>query len=158
MKALSLAPRAVVELLAVCALTIGAPTLVEAKTKFYLTKDGFQGNAVLTACDAGFHMASLWEIHDPSSLQYDTRGFTPADAGSGPPTVFGWIRTGFFASTSGGGAGIDNCGAWTSNVNSDFGTVASLAAQWTQSGSIISPWLADTAHCDSLHRVWCVHK
>src|SRR5262245_60366073 len=108
MKTLSLAPQAMVGLLAVCALTIGAPTLVEAKNKFYLTKDGFQGNAVLTACDAGFHMASLWEIHDPSNLQYDTRGFTLADAGSGPPAVLGWIRTGIFASASGGGVGIDN--------------------------------------------------
>ena len=32
-------------------------------------------------------MASMWEIHDPSDLRYDTDlGLTLADSGSGPPS------------------------------------------------------------------------
>jgi hypothetical protein len=40
---------------------------------FYLTKGKFQGNAAISACgNAGYHMAGLWEIHEPSLLKYDT--------------------------------------------------------------------------------------
>src|SRR5262245_3469439 len=80
----SLAIRASVELLAVTAFTVGAPTLVQAaKTKYYLTAAKFPGDAVLTACASGYHMASLWEIWDPSNLQYDIgRGFAQDDSGA----------------------------------------------------------------------------
>jgi hypothetical protein len=87
----------------VFALTIGAPTLAEARTTYYLTTRTFQGNAALTAGTAGFHMASLWEIRDTSNLQYDTsRGLTQADSGSGPPTeTWGWARTGSGSNATG---------------------------------------------------------
>jgi hypothetical protein len=67
--------------------------------KFYLTQDGYDGSQALSACAQGYHMASLWEILDPSNLSYDTSlGATVADSGSGPPNGSGWIRTGFIAS------------------------------------------------------------
>lgn len=63
--------------------------------KFYLTRTGYTGARALSACTAGYHMASLWEIHDPSNLRYDTElGFVQDDSGFGPPIEFGWIRTG----------------------------------------------------------------
>jgi len=49
---------------------------------FYLTTTTHDGDSALTACGPGFHMASLWEIHDPSDVEYDTtRGLTSADSG-----------------------------------------------------------------------------
>ena len=85
----------VIGLLAVSAVTLSVPIQAEAKTKYYLTSVSVPGDAALTACDPGFHMASLWEIHDTSNLQYDTgRGLTQDDSGSGPPAALGWIRTG----------------------------------------------------------------
>src|SRR5262245_44703036 len=71
---------------------------------FYLTKSPVQGNQVLSACGAGFHMASRFEIASLSGLVYDSkRGASSDDSGSGPPSSAatysssgpsGWIRTG----------------------------------------------------------------
>jgi len=44
---------------------------------YYLTTKYFDGVDATTACDSGFHMASLSEIQDPSSVQYAPRR-TPA--------------------------------------------------------------------------------
>src|SRR5262249_29960257 len=113
--ALQRASQAMFGLLAVFALMLSAPAFVEAKSRYYLTTVGVQGNAALTACDKDFHMASLWEIHDTSNLEYDTsRGLTRDDSGSGPPTGLGWIRTGGGALSS-TLAGEGNCNAWTTN-------------------------------------------
>jgi hypothetical protein len=92
--------------------------------KFYLTKTfTHTGAETLSACAAGYHMASLWEIHDPTNLRYDTElGFTESDSGFGPPTHGGWIRTGGAANTV-GGAGVGNCNAWKSASGADFGTI-----------------------------------
>jgi hypothetical protein len=80
-------------------LLIGVAIDADAKKarKFYLTKTEFTGSQPLTACAKKFHMASMWEIFDVSTLRYDTEnGFTLDDSGSGPPTnFFGWVRTGF---------------------------------------------------------------
>ncbi len=56
--------------------------------QFYLTRNRFQGDEALTACAPGYHMASLWEIHDVTYLRYNTAlGSTQADSGLGPPSV-----------------------------------------------------------------------
>jgi hypothetical protein len=131
---------------------------------FYLTTAQHNGSQVLTACAEGYHMASLWEILDPSNLRYDTTlGFVRSDSGSGPPAgVSGWIRTG---NVAGGNsiAGLANCGtsigAWTSANASDQGTTVFLAHGWqpTLNGNLISPWIADTEFCNGFAaRVWCV--
>jgi hypothetical protein len=124
---------------------------------FYLTSSNIVADSVLTACDTGFHMASLWEIFDVSRLRYDTtRGYTSADSGSGPPSTYhGWIRTGF---TVGDwqAPGSANCFAWTSNSAAHLGTLVNLHPDWERAAEFSSPWLADTLTCNSGRRVWCV--
>jgi len=147
-------------LLAGLGLTICLPSLADAldlRRKFYLTQGTFQGNQALTACDKGFHMASLWEIFDPSNLKYDTtRGQTLADSGSGPPgDLFGWIRTGV-GNANAVGPGVANCFTWTSASVNDDGTIVLLEPTWTASSTAISPWRATVLTCNNLTNVWCV--
>ena len=47
---------------------------------YYLTVTDFTGGDAVTACDSGFHMASLSEIQDPSTVQYATRSTTVYDS------------------------------------------------------------------------------
>jgi hypothetical protein len=42
------------------------------RRKFYVTPTLHDGAHALSACATGYHMASLWEIHDTSNLTYDT--------------------------------------------------------------------------------------
>jgi hypothetical protein len=125
--------------------------------KFYLTKTGFTGSQALTACAKKYHMASMWEIFDVSTLRYDTEnGLTVADSGSGPPAVFsGWIRTGISSDNSSPIAGIANCSSWTTDTG--FGSVIGLNSDWHASGSsIMDPWEAAFTNCFSPFPVWCV--
>ena len=71
-------------------------------------------------------MASMWEIHDPSNLRYDTDfGYTLADSGFGPPN---WSRLDSHGSTASGVTipGVGNCNAWTSADVGDSGTIVTL--------------------------------
>jgi hypothetical protein len=106
--------------------------------KFYETKDSVDGAHALTACAAGYHMASLWEIFDPSNLRYNTNlGMTSDDSGFGPPNT-GWIRTG---QRSNGGTplspGFNNCNAWTAADSLNNGTAARLDALWSTTVSLL---------------------
>ena len=129
--------------------------------KFYVTRDRYFGDQALTACAAGYHMASLWEILDPSNLRYDTElGQTLADSGFGPPSwnafAQGWIRTGFFGHDA-PPPGQASCDAWTSRSPGEQGTVVNLNSNWTgAAASAINPWVAEFAACASGVRVWCV--
>lgn len=137
---------------------------VPAMRQFYLTMQYYDGASALTACEPGYHMASMWEIFDPSNLVYDTNlGATQDDSGSGPPNDFsGWVRTGNNASLSGAGsAGSSNCDAWNSNDSEFRGTVAELVqsgwGQGDRQSAFVQPWAAYTSSCDSqFQRVWCV--
>jgi hypothetical protein len=127
---------------------------------FYLTPTVHTGDQALTACVSGFHMASLWEILDPSHLRYDTSlGVTQADSGSGPPlTIFsgsGWVRTGGHA--QGVGLGAPNCRAWSVTSNAS-GLTVRLADNWEQPGLVtpIAPWIAERFGCTAGRPVWCV--
>jgi len=101
-------------------------------------------------------MASLWEIHDPTSLRYDRDlGLTQDDSGFGPPATPGWIRTGSFALSS-GPAGLVNCGAWTSANAIDNGTTVSPPGFWTNPGATSSPWASNMNPCSTPEPVWCV--
>ena len=136
--------------------------------KFYLTKNDFAGNQVLKACAVGYHMASLWEIYDVSTLQYDTTlGQTNDDAGSGPPSTYsqaltaGWIRTGSRSTPSSATNGQANCSAWTSNSPSDSGTIVGLNSVWDGPGNRFpAPWLVvpmqNPIRCSAPRKVWCV--
>jgi len=128
--------------------------------RYYLTKELFNGAQARSACAAGFHMASLWEIFDTSNLVYDTvRGLTWEDGGSGPPSASrGWIRTGYFSYSDTTIAGSDNCRAWTSAQIGEHGTVVGLTFGWRFAAEGIGPWLADIGGCDFTLPVWCLEN
>jgi hypothetical protein len=53
--------------------------------RFCLSRNTANGAQALSACASGFHMASIWELHEPSSLVYDTElGIVNNDSGAGP--------------------------------------------------------------------------
>jgi len=123
----------------------------DGRSRYYLTQGTFLGSAALSACDAGFHMASITELKSTSDLKYDTRrGEMGVDSGSGPTQVRGWIRTGYFASNVEEG-GDGNCGAWTFDVGG-FGTAAKLSGNWLSS----IDWFGQAFGCDVARRVWCI--
>jgi len=123
--------------------------------QFYLSGDGSQGDSALAQCAAGYHMASLWEIADPTNLKYNTSlGQTAADSGQGPPSdIWGWERTGY-QSDSSSSAGQANCTVWDALGGS--GTVVQLFDVWTIGGFDVDVWKAVTAGCTLSRAVWCV--
>jgi hypothetical protein len=129
----------------------------KAPRKFYVTQTNHDGSQALSACASGYHMASLWEILDTSNLRYDTQlGLTRADSGSGPPTAFGWIRTGHVAAIT-DFAGFGNCNAYTSADSSHRGTIVTLSpVEWNSPARVVSPWDAASFECNLPLRVWCV--
>ncbi len=124
--------------------------------RYYQTASSYNGAAADTACASGYHMASLWEILDPSNLTYDTNlGYQIADSGQGPPVNYvAWVRTGWSSSGS-STAGDGNCNAWSSSSGSVYGTYVSLPNNWTV-GQEIGVWDVDTNACSFAMSVWCV--
>ena len=137
----------------------GNPLTRDPRKSYYLTQTQHNGGHALSACAAGYHMASLWEIHDPSNLRYDTQlGLTQDDSGFGPPTGFGavgWVRTGFAANSS-ATAGQTNCNAWTSTSLAVGGTLVLLVSDWESTADNVSPWNATVSSCSSPRSVWCM--
>ncbi len=135
---------------------------------FYITATDHVGSAALTACAAGYHMASLWEIVDVSNLRYDTAlGATSADSGFGPPTTNalprglfppGWIRTGYRAGSGQAMPGLSNCNAWTSADPNEGGSAVGLDRFWDGSFPVPTkfPWILGWNSCDLDLGVWCV--
>lgn len=125
--------------------------------QYYLTTTGVRGIQPLTACASGYHFASLWEIADPSNLQYNTSlGHTTADSGQGPPTgAYGWVRTGSYGNTL-STAGLGNCDTWSSLHPSYYGTRAILPDLWTSSTEDVGVWEVTTDTCDDYNLVWCI--
>lgn len=149
-----------------CLVAVVAPNVSEGQgnkknsgaRSYYMTATQHQGNTALTACAAGYHMASMWEIKDTSNFRYNTElGFTLPDSGSGPPTIgFGWVRTGGNASVD-DFAGAANCLLWTSNEGDHFGTAIFLDSEWAAADSLrINPWRFGFTTCASNLRVWCL--
>jgi len=133
-----------------------APTFTSMR-RYYLTISTKSGAGPLTACATGYHMASLWEILDTTQLEYNSSlEFVQGDTGYGPPTyVYGWIRTGYFSSTS-STPGLGNCSVWT-NGTSGSGTIAQLPSSWYSTNVDIHVWDVATDGCGtSVHHVWCV--
>jgi hypothetical protein len=138
--------------------------------RYYLTGNvNADGSQATSACAAGFHMANLFEFLDPTGLRYDaTVGLTRADSGQGPPTaIFAWARTGYVSAAGNDFAGKVNCQAWTSNADSDFGTVVELRPDWRVFYAFEDPFLEDVGReapwlgaarvsCDHAFPVWCV--
>lgn len=130
--------------------------------RVYLTGSLFQGDQALTACtEPGFHMASMWELLDPTRLDYAKEVPTATstdDLGDGLPAgTFGagFVRTGStHASTA--VIGEANCEAWSSA--SGAGTLAKLTTQWanTSLASILQPWEFSLGSCNGSLAVWCI--
>lgn len=126
--------------------------------QFFLTKSTYaKGDAVLDVCAAGYHTASLWELADPSNLEYNTAlGLNGDDGGQGPPSHnFGWVRTGYGSDVT-AVAGRANCAVWSSVDFSEYGTVVELPFSWTAGAEDIGVWVADTVACGENRRVWCI--
>ncbi len=125
---------------------------------YYLTKDPVSNAAqALTACAVGYHMASLWEILDPSRLTYNTAlGAAQDDSGQGPPSFLGGlVRTGY-GSDNGTTPGQANCNAWTSNNPSHYGTYVQLPRNWSVGSEDLNVWEVGITFCSTPVRVWCV--
>ena len=127
--------------------------------KYYLTdaankKNGASANS---GCVSGYHFASMWEIIDPSNLEYNTtEGFSSGDIGSGPPTnTFGWVQTGYVTSSGNNIAGQANCSFWTDSTSGEYGSVVALPSSWISSPNL-SVWNVGTSTCDISNHVWCV--
>jgi hypothetical protein len=127
--------------------------------RFFVTSTNTSGALADTSCPAGFHMASLWELHDVTALTYDQ--YVPnakarSDMGTGPVAGWwAWVRTGNDAFNA-NLAGRANCDVWTSTTAGHYGTLARLAETWTAAGVAISPWQAQTWSCTGTAPVWCV--
>ena len=137
------------------------PVPAPLKRGFYLTKYDYLPSQALTACAKGYHMASIWELLDVSTLNYHYKhpyAFVGSDSGNGPPSFLaGWIRTGFFVPSGGNVPGAGNCKAWTSNDINDYGTTVNLRYDWTVSPTLLGPWEARIYSCGSgAAPVWCV--
>lgn len=130
--------------------------------KYYLANANAAGDVASSQCAAGFHMASLFELLNPSALTYDTtRGIVYADSGSGPPQEVGWVRTGN-ASRNTNVAGTGNCNAWSSADVADYGTSVFLPFIWAVNpqtnvnGTQVGPWFAAARTCNTPLPVWCI--
>jgi len=134
-----------------------APMAAYSSMRQYYLTGSIVSNATqaLTACESGYHMASLWEILDPSHLKYNsTLGYYQHDSGSGPPTAWmGWVRTGYNSDNS-NTPGQANCNNWTST--NGYGTYVGLPSSWTSGSQDIHVWNVGTASCGSPAHVWCV--
>ena len=132
------------------------PAAYASMRQYYLTGSAVSdATQALNACEAGYHMASLWEILDTSNLKYNaTLGYYQQDSGSGPPTVWmGWVRTGY-NSNNGSTPGQANCSNWTST--SGWGTYVGLPSNWTSGAQDMHVWNVGVTSCGSPARVWCV--
>ncbi len=138
----------------------GVVSAASSGSHYYLTDANFNSDEALTACAAGYHMASMWEIIDPSNLVYDANhpdAHAKADSGQGPPSFwYGRVRTGQDASTS-ATAGTGNCNNWASVNTIDSGVFVRLSRTWeTPPAEIGGIWEVTSFTCDVTGPVWCV--
>jgi len=121
--------------------------------RFYMTKGTFTGGQALTACAAGYHMASRWELLDVSGLEYDTLlGRTEDDSGRGPTWRGAWARTGVVSETLDGFA-FPNCAVWTSSSQSHLGMTVYLNVGTVNSHPELG---VEVSSCNQESHVWCM--
>jgi hypothetical protein len=123
------------------------PRNPDPRRAYYVTRTTHTGSQALTACAAGYHMASVFEIFVPAVLRYETAlGAASFDSGFGPPSGeagVGWVRTGDPLGP--------HCDAWT--IDEGPGSAAAL----NPSGDPVSPHLQlGTRDCASPASVWCI--
>lgn len=134
-------------------------TLPSQGRHYYVTNFAGTGDKALTACAAGYHMASFWEIVDVSNLTYDYNhpsAVKKTDSGFGPPSFFyGWVRTGQDSSGV-NSAGSGNCLNWTVGDAGNYGVAVRLTRTWETPPGEIGPWDATSFMCNTIGPVWCV--
>ena len=132
---------------------------------YYLTATGFTGDDAITACDSGFHMASLSEIQDPSKVQY-APGHKPVydyfdQVTDQFPDHTGWVRTEADPLTG----LVDNCDVWRSSSDQQSGTTMTRRSLRGENNghslyeeSDPTAWWQSTrtASCSQPEFVWCV--
>ena len=133
-----------------------SPAQSEGMRQFYLGNGGLGSQA--ESCETGYHLASLWEIADPSNLKYNTTlGQTSSDSGQGPPTILrGWLRTGYTNQDETTTPGRANCDGWTIWHPSRYGTVAQLPDNWTSGAQDMGVWQLSVSECDDPRPSWCI--
>ncbi|MDJ0789836.1 MAG: right-handed parallel beta-helix repeat-containing protein [Myxococcota bacterium] len=136
--------------------------------RFYLESSDpnkADGSEARSVCAPGFHMASFWEIRDPTALRYDhTLGRSQAvpDPAGPPVPDAGWVRTGGDSNPGtlpGAIPGQANCNGYTSNALEHRGTRVSLHDDWTAAPAFpsnILPWVPTLSPCSFNNPVWCV--
>jgi len=140
---------------------------VSGARRFYLSQTAAaNGGAASASCSAGFHIASIWEIHDPSALFYDVaHGATSLGSGQGVPAQasgslandnVGWALTGIDDTTTLPNAGLINCHAYTTGSASARGTILRINGDLSAASPQVPPWTANTAGCNEPWKVWCV--
>jgi len=135
--------------------TVNAGLLAKPKM-YYLTKNSFDGGDAITACDSGFHMASISEIQDPSNLQYADRSTAEYDSlvdgqRLGPPSNhMGWVRTGVYPPSG----FVYDCEDFRDNRYNHSGTTVSLTEQTASTPNML--WQAALQFCSQPEPVWCV--
>jgi hypothetical protein len=110
---------------------------------FYLTTTTGNGSTPLTACAAGYHIASTHELVSNDCKYNTSLGVTRSDSGLGPPTLSeGWVRSGGVTS------GTFNCSLWTSTIGTNYGsTLAFDGVTWV---------IAWSQSCNGMRSTWCV--
>jgi hypothetical protein len=138
---------------------------------YYLTVTSFTGGDAITACDSGFHMASISEIQDPSNLQYtvyysivalvDSPSFDQASDRF--PDHTGWVRTEADSLTG----LVNNCDVGMSSSDQQSGTTMTRRSLWGENNghslyeeSDPAAWWqsTQTASCSQPEPVWCVEN
>ena len=121
--------------------------------RYYLTQDEFTGGEAATACAAGFHTASIFEISDTSALRYDaTLGLTTPFGGEGPPPNggAGWAL----------GVPGQTCDGFTSEAGTGYTYLPTLVVAEGLNATIgfaQAGWnFGGTSTCASSNRVWCI--
>jgi hypothetical protein len=140
------------------------PAGISGMRRYYLTKESFRGgdeNLLAAngagACTLGYHMASIWELLDPSALRYNPNlGYGNDDSGMGPPSYTpGWIRTGNQMTNTAIIPGQANCGAW--GGNDGYGTIVNMPSDWDDyNQQDIQFWDAAFRSCKKKTQAWCV--
>jgi hypothetical protein len=138
--------------------------------KYYRTADAYSPTLASTACGAGYHFASIWELLDTSNLEYagehPDASAIEDDMGEGPPTGgaglprHGWVRTGHNDDPS-DKPGQANCEAWMSMNPAYYGTTAGLTPDWSSATTYkadISVWDVGVSTCNYSTGVWCVEN
>ena len=111
--------------------------------RYYVTEAINGGLNAAAACAPGFHVASVWELANPSALQYDGSLGRPA-VGSGLFRATGWAYV----------ESDKNCSDWSDSVG--MGTV--IFPSTDPATQEIGIWGVQEAECVEgvITSVWCI--